>query len=230
MTTMTTTTTATTTTEETTMLRVAASVLFGERFAAQAPDELLADFRSSQQLWEGMIRQVWAFRDGAGAPAGVPASRASSNGVVAAVPAATPEPAASNGAGDVPGVAWFEQQATTAEDAGRAGSGKAADPSPEPTVVFDPSSDQITINVPQSREELRTRLVDLLSEVSGYPPDVFQDDLDLEVDLGIDSLKQAQTLGRVRAESGLELDESFQLRDHQTLGKVVDHLASRLGL
>jgi acyl carrier protein len=228
-----------TTATDVTMLRIAASVLFGNRFGAEASDGLLADFQSSPHRWAAIIQQTWVFAGGQ--PPTASAAEVSPESVPARVDSkplpATPSAPSQGGSGpvvSVPGVAWFEAQA---DAVGSNSSGSAngdarpkTEPMPGSAVVFDPSVDKIEISVPTSRAELRTRIVDLLSQSSGYPSDVFEDGLDLEVDLGIDSVKQAQTLGKVRAQAGLELAEDFQLRDYPTLGGLVDYLAERLDL
>lgn len=76
--------------------------------------------------------------------------------------------------------------------------------------------------------EVKTRLVTLIAQISGYPEDVFEDHLDLEVDLGIDSIKQVETLAKLREEYDLPLDEGFLMRDYPTIGKMAGYIVGRL--
>ena len=46
-------------------------------------------------------------------------------------------------------------------------------------------------------------------------------DLDLEADLGVDTVKQAETFAAVREAYGIERQENLQLRDFPTLQHVV---------
>ena len=46
-------------------------------------------------------------------------------------------------------------------------------------------------------------------------------DLDLEADLGIDTVKQAEVFASIRETYGIEFDESLKLRDYPTLNDVV---------
>ncbi|MDU6076107.1 MAG: acyltransferase domain-containing protein [Bifidobacterium breve] len=46
-------------------------------------------------------------------------------------------------------------------------------------------------------DDVRTALLDALCEATGYPAEVIDPDMDLEADLGIDSVKQMQALGTV---------------------------------
>lgn len=64
------------------------------------------------------------------------------------------------------------------------------------------------------------RLVDLVCEISGYPRELVDLDADLEADLGIDTVKQAQVLGRVRSLYDLPTDESMAIRDLPTLRRL----------
>ncbi|HEU4759321.1 MAG TPA: SDR family NAD(P)-dependent oxidoreductase [Dehalococcoidia bacterium] len=48
------------------------------------------------------------------------------------------------------------------------------------------------------REALTARLVAIVSERTGYPPEVIELDADLEADLGIDSIKRIEILGTLR--------------------------------
>ncbi|CAM3066751.1 SDR family NAD(P)-dependent oxidoreductase [Corallococcus sp. ZKHCc1 1396] len=76
-------------------------------------------------------------------------------------------------------------------------------------------------------EAVRKQLVDALVERTGYPEDMLEPDLDLEADLGIDTVKQVEAFALVRVHLGVEKDEDFRLRDHNTLHKMVTYLVGR---
>jgi NAD(P)-dependent dehydrogenase (short-subunit alcohol dehydrogenase family) len=65
------------------------------------------------------------------------------------------------------------------------------------------------------------RVVAIVSEKTGYPPDLLDLDLDLEADLGVDTVKQAETFAAVRAEWSIPRVENLRLRDFPTLRHVV---------
>ena len=52
--------------------------------------------------------------------------------------------------------------------------------------------------------------------MTGYPPDLLDLDLDLEADLGVDTVKQAEVFAAVRARFGVERDDTLKLRDFPT--------------
>ncbi len=94
--------------------------------------------------------------------------------------------------------------------------------------VFDPQHDSMTSRPDHSPEEVRAFVVNLLAEKTGYPAEVFEDHLDLETDLGIDSIKQVELLAKVREFYQLPLEENFQLRDYNTVAAISGYISSRL--
>ncbi|HET7754615.1 MAG TPA: SDR family NAD(P)-dependent oxidoreductase, partial [Anaeromyxobacteraceae bacterium] len=65
------------------------------------------------------------------------------------------------------------------------------------------------------------RVVAIVSDKTGYPPDLLDMDLDLEADLGVDTVKQAETFAAVREEWSIPRVENLRLRDFPTLRHVV---------
>lgn len=61
----------------------------------------------------------------------------------------------------------------------------------------------------------------IVSEKTGYPREMLDLDLDLEADLGIDTVKQAELFAMVRTNYGIPRREDLRLSDYNTLGKVV---------
>ena len=61
----------------------------------------------------------------------------------------------------------------------------------------------------------------MVAEETGYPTELLDMDLDLEADLGIDTVKQAEVFASIREAYGIEFDESLKLRDYPTLNHVV---------
>ena len=61
----------------------------------------------------------------------------------------------------------------------------------------------------------------VVAEKTGYPSDMLDLDLDLEADLGIDTVKQAEVFATIREGYGIERDDKLKLRDYPTLAHVV---------
>ena len=68
---------------------------------------------------------------------------------------------------------------------------------------------------------MREKVLALVTEKTGYPPDMLDLDLDLEADLGVDTVKQAELFASVRQEWDIPRDEKRKLRDYPTLRHVV---------
>ncbi len=83
---------------------------------------------------------------------------------------------------------------------------------------------------PGSRDELFAELVTLYATALEYPEEVFTEDVALEAELGVDSVKQAELFARVAERYGIPPPpEDFRLGDYDTLGKVADLVFSQMG-
>ncbi len=72
------------------------------------------------------------------------------------------------------------------------------------------------------RDPVAVRVLEIVSEQTGYPPDMLELDLDLEADLGIDTVKQAEMFAAIRAAYDIERDDNLALRDYPTLGRAIE--------
>ncbi len=73
-------------------------------------------------------------------------------------------------------------------------------------------------------------VVGIVSELTGYPPDLLDVDLDLEADLGVDTVKQAEVFAAIREHYGVARDDSVKLRDFPTLTHVVGWIRDKAGV
>ncbi len=78
-------------------------------------------------------------------------------------------------------------------------------------------------------ESARDRVIAIVSEKTGYPSDMLDIDLDLESDLGIDTVKQVELFGMARNEFDLPRDDSINLQDFNTLRKIIDYVLQGSG-
>jgi acyl carrier protein len=65
------------------------------------------------------------------------------------------------------------------------------------------------------------QVIDLVASQTGYPADMLDLDLDLEADLGIDTVKQAETFAALREAFAIQRRDDLNLRDYSTLEKVI---------
>ena len=77
------------------------------------------------------------------------------------------------------------------------------------------------INTVATDEAIQQRVLDIVAEKTGYPKEMLDLDLDLEADLGIDTVKQAEMFASVRAAYNIPRDENLKLRDFPTLAHVI---------
>ena len=80
-----------------------------------------------------------------------------------------------------------------------------------------------------SDESIKEKVLQIVAEKTGYPPEMLDLDLDLEADLGIDTVKQAEMFAAVRAAYNIPRDEALKLRDFPTLAHVIQFAQRRTG-
>ena len=105
--------------------------------------------------------------------------------------------------------------------------GAAARPGAEPAPAAAPA--RAGRARPAAGDEVEQRVLAIVAEQTGYPPDLLDMDLDLEADLGIDTVKQAEVFATIREAYGIERDDSLKLRDYPTLNHVVAFVNASAG-
>ncbi|MFO7683800.1 MAG: acyltransferase domain-containing protein, partial [Chloroflexota bacterium] len=68
---------------------------------------------------------------------------------------------------------------------------------------------------------ITVQIITLIAEQTGYPEDMLELDLDLEADLGIDTVKQAETFAAIRKQFDIPLRDNLNLREYNTIEKVI---------
>ena len=76
-------------------------------------------------------------------------------------------------------------------------------------------------------DSVKERVLALVAEKTGYPVDMLDLDLDLEADLGIDTVKQAEVMATIREAYGIVRDDTIKLRDYPTLARVIQFVHDR---
>jgi NAD(P)-dependent dehydrogenase (short-subunit alcohol dehydrogenase family) len=67
-----------------------------------------------------------------------------------------------------------------------------------------------------------------VAQKTGYPPQMLELDLDLEADLGIDTVKQAEMFAEIRSTFGIAKQEDLKLSEYNTLAKVIQFAVSKM--
>ena len=76
-------------------------------------------------------------------------------------------------------------------------------------------------------DAVKERILALVAEKTGYPVDMLDLDLDLEADLGVDTVKQAEVFAAIREAYGIVRDDKIKLRDFPTLAHVIRFVYER---
>jgi acyl carrier protein len=78
-----------------------------------------------------------------------------------------------------------------------------------------------------SVQELTGVLLEIVAEKTGYPVEMLEVDMDMEADLGIDSIKRVEILGSMEEKvPGLPSVETEALAELRTLGQIVEMMSS----
>jgi acyl carrier protein/NADP-dependent 3-hydroxy acid dehydrogenase YdfG len=105
----------------------------------------------------------------------------------------------------------------------------AAAPTPEPAAAPAAAPAPAAVSAAPAAGEVEARVLALVAEQTGYPEDLLDMDLDLEADLGIDTVKQAEVFAAIRETYGIERDDALKLRDYPTLNHVVGFVHDHTG-
>ena len=99
--------------------------------------------------------------------------------------------------------------------------------SPEPEPAKSPST-PVSEPVLASGDMVQT-VIDVVVKHTGYPADFVELDQDLEGELGIDTVKQAEIMVDIRQQFNLPVDETFVLSEHPTLNHMIGYIQRMQG-
>ncbi|HVL13596.1 MAG TPA: SDR family NAD(P)-dependent oxidoreductase, partial [Gemmata sp.] len=199
--------------------------------------EVMARFLDTQR--SVMLSYLGAGGGAAPAPAAYPAAASPNGYYPPAIPVA-PVPAVTNRitraepvARPVPTPAAPPPAAAPAVPAAVVKPEPASTPVATPAAVAVPDAKPAA--GPLDRETLLARLLDLVSDRTGYPKEALSIDLDLEADLGVDSIKRVEILGALAEtlETGADGQqpnlEMEKLSVIKTLRGIADYVSEALG-
>ncbi|MGI2147693.1 beta-ketoacyl synthase N-terminal-like domain-containing protein [Shewanella baltica] len=87
-----------------------------------------------------------------------------------------------------------------------------------------------TINNGLSAEKVQQTMMSVVADKTGYPTEMLELSMDMEADLGIDSIKRVEILGTVQDElPGLPELNPEDLAECRTLGEIVSYMQGKLG-
>ncbi|MEA1969230.1 MAG: acyltransferase domain-containing protein, partial [Thermodesulfobacteriota bacterium] len=74
------------------------------------------------------------------------------------------------------------------------------------------------------------KIKEIIAEQTGYTTDMLEDDLDLEADLGIDTVKQVEIFAKSASHFGFKVPEDLKLRDLNTIAKLTSYIEDKTGI
>ncbi|MFL6122359.1 acyltransferase domain-containing protein [Actinophytocola sp.] len=94
---------------------------------------------------------------------------------------------------------------------------------PESVPVSSPAAVSAPVDRTPDKDTIATELRAQYAAALEYPEEVFADEVRLEAELGVDSVKQVELLTRAYQHFGLpQRDEEFRLSDYDTMAKIVE--------
>ncbi|HNT98849.1 MAG TPA: phosphopantetheine-binding protein, partial [Elusimicrobiales bacterium] len=78
-------------------------------------------------------------------------------------------------------------------------------------------------------ESVKTRILDMITEKTGYPKDMLELDLDMEADLGIDTVKQAELFAAIREHYDIPRRDDVSLKDYPTIRHCIKFVLDEKG-
>ncbi|MDD2774216.1 MAG: SDR family NAD(P)-dependent oxidoreductase, partial [Elusimicrobiales bacterium] len=105
-------------------------------------------------------------------------------------------------------------------------------PKPEPA----PAPKQAPVQKPaapaagkHSETAVKSVILKLITEKTGYPEDMLDLDLDMEADLGIDTVKQAELFAAIREHYAIPRKEGVKLKDYPTIRHCINFVLTETG-
>ncbi len=84
-----------------------------------------------------------------------------------------------------------------------------------------PAVQEAPVQPPAPADDVTERVLAIVAEQTGYPPEMLELDLNLEADLGVDTVKQAETFLSIRQAFDIPRRENLKLSDYPTLAHVI---------
>lgn len=70
-------------------------------------------------------------------------------------------------------------------------------------------------------------VIKIIAEITKYPPEMLEYDMEMEADLGIDTVKQATIFSILGDRFGMENEQSINISEYQTIGAVINFIKNR---
>ena len=101
-------------------------------------------------------------------------------------------------------------------------------PAPQPTPQ--PTPEPASKPEPSASVDIAALLLDVVAEKTGYPKEMLEPEMELEADLGVDSIKQVEIMAQMEERvPGLPEVEANQMAELRSLNAIADYLQELMG-
>ena len=91
----------------------------------------------------------------------------------------------------------------------------------QPEPIATPTVQAVVGGQSPAVDPVTDKVLEIVAAQTGYPLEMLELDLDMEADLGIDTVKQAETFQAIRNAFDIPRRDDLKLRDYPTLGAVI---------
>ncbi|MEK9716467.1 MAG: phosphopantetheine-binding protein, partial [Candidatus Heimdallarchaeota archaeon] len=86
------------------------------------------------------------------------------------------------------------------------------------------NNDKVTSNIIDlDYDAVLAKIQKVMEKLSGYPIEMLDPELDIEADLGIDTVKMAETVGELNQIFNVEQDQNMNLGEYNTINKIANY-------
>lgn len=118
---------------------------------------------------------------------------------------------------DQPAVSYAETKTNQTEQSSEISTGSSSS-----------NGEMMKLNTSIDVKNIELHVLTVVSEKTGYPPEMLDLELDLEADLGVDTVKQAELFAAIRTHYGIPRREDLRLSEYNTLAKVIGFVSDAL--
>lgn len=77
-----------------------------------------------------------------------------------------------------------------------------------------------------NEDSIEEKVLEIISEITKYPAEMLERDMEMEADLGIDTVKQATIFSLLYERFDIGKDQSINISDYRTIGGIIDAVKS----
>jgi len=91
-------------------------------------------------------------------------------------------------------------------------------------------TDGQSISMVSKNVSIREQVMKIIAEITQYPVEMLEDDMEIEADLGVDTIKQATILSELSEKFNIEEDVGFNPSEFKTIKSIIDVLKNNIDI